>query len=212
MRRRPNRRPLFALLATVLLTLAGCARKSAVPDVVVAKDATWHERTAAAEVRRYLYLRTGELRGAPRGPLVLPGPGAVHRPARKGRDLRPRLGRRRDRGQGRRPGCRGLLAQDAPWRRRLRPDRPRRRRQRPGRPLRRLPAGREAGGPVRPRRRHRPRRQDRARVPRPRPRRDGAPAFRRPRHPALPRFPRGPGLVDPREATRPSSASCRSCG
>ena len=61
MRRRTVLWPLFVLLAAVLATLAGCARKSAVPDVLVAKDATWHERTAAAEVRRYLYLRTGEL-------------------------------------------------------------------------------------------------------------------------------------------------------
>ena len=37
------------------------SRKSAVPGVFVARDATWHERAAAAEIRRYLYLTTGEL-------------------------------------------------------------------------------------------------------------------------------------------------------
>jgi hypothetical protein len=61
MRRRTVLWPLFVLLAAVLATLAGCARRSAVPDVVVAEEASWHERAAAAEVRRYLYLRTGEL-------------------------------------------------------------------------------------------------------------------------------------------------------
>ncbi len=54
-------RALFALAAVVSLLVPGCARKGAVPDVFVDKDASWHERTAAAEVRRYLFLRTGML-------------------------------------------------------------------------------------------------------------------------------------------------------
>jgi hypothetical protein len=49
----------FALLGLAAIFSYGCARKSPVPDVVVAKDAGWHERAAAAEVRRYIYLRTG---------------------------------------------------------------------------------------------------------------------------------------------------------
>jgi hypothetical protein len=51
----------FALAAIGFSPFFGCARNSAVPDVVVATDATWHERVAAAEIRRYLYLRTGHL-------------------------------------------------------------------------------------------------------------------------------------------------------
>jgi hypothetical protein len=61
MNQRSVRQPLHALLLILLFTLAGCARKSAAPDVVIAKDASWHERAAAAEIRRYFYLRTGEL-------------------------------------------------------------------------------------------------------------------------------------------------------
>jgi hypothetical protein len=53
-------RALSILLGLVLLVPA-CARESAVPDVVVAADAGWVERAAAAEVRRYIYLRTGRL-------------------------------------------------------------------------------------------------------------------------------------------------------
>ena len=52
-------RNFFALLGLACLMASGCARKSPVPDVVVAVDAGWHERAAAAEVLRYLYLRTG---------------------------------------------------------------------------------------------------------------------------------------------------------
>ena len=54
-------RVFFALLSLAALLASGCARKSAVPGVFVAADASWHERAAAAEIRRYLYLRTGEL-------------------------------------------------------------------------------------------------------------------------------------------------------
>ncbi len=60
---RSNGRVFFVLffIALVILSLPGCARKNAAPDVVVAKNASWHERAAAAEIRRYFYLRTGEL-------------------------------------------------------------------------------------------------------------------------------------------------------
>ncbi len=61
MRRRTTFWPLIVLSATVLAGLAGCARRNAHPGVFVAADASWHERAAAAEVRRYLFLRTGEL-------------------------------------------------------------------------------------------------------------------------------------------------------
>jgi hypothetical protein len=52
---------LFALMGLAVLAAAGCGRKSPVPDIVVAADASWHERVAAAEVQRYVYLRTGIL-------------------------------------------------------------------------------------------------------------------------------------------------------
>src|SRR4030042_2111909 len=61
MKHRSKCNPLFVLLAIALVSLPGCARKSLAPAVVIAKDASWHERAAAAEIRRYLYLRTGEL-------------------------------------------------------------------------------------------------------------------------------------------------------
>ncbi|MGE5742021.1 MAG: malectin domain-containing carbohydrate-binding protein, partial [Candidatus Aminicenantes bacterium RBG_16_66_30] len=51
----------FILLSLAALLAPGCARKKAVPDVIIAADAGWHERTAAAEIRRYIYLRTGIL-------------------------------------------------------------------------------------------------------------------------------------------------------
>src|SRR5665647_3037923 len=54
-------RSFFALLGLACFLASGCARKSPVPAVVVAVDAGWHERTAAAEIRRYFYLRTGVL-------------------------------------------------------------------------------------------------------------------------------------------------------
>ena len=64
MRVRSNRRVPFVLLGLLgLLAFLpwGCARKGPLSDVVIARDATWHERVAAAEIRRYLYLRTGSL-------------------------------------------------------------------------------------------------------------------------------------------------------
>lgn len=59
-----SQRPSFIVpLAFAALAAASCAREEmiAVPDVVVAADASRLERVAAAEVRRYLYLVTGGL-------------------------------------------------------------------------------------------------------------------------------------------------------
>jgi hypothetical protein len=61
MKHRSNGRAFFVLSAIALAAFQGCARKGPSPDVVMAKDASWHERAAAAEIRRYFYLRTGEL-------------------------------------------------------------------------------------------------------------------------------------------------------
>ncbi len=61
MRVRSNRRVPFVLLGLLALLPWGCARKGPLPDVVIATDASWHEQAAAAEIRRYLYLRTGSL-------------------------------------------------------------------------------------------------------------------------------------------------------
>jgi hypothetical protein len=60
---RSRGRTFCALLGLACLSLffSSCARKTRVPDVVVAADAGWHERVAAAEIRRYIYLRTGVL-------------------------------------------------------------------------------------------------------------------------------------------------------
>jgi len=58
--RKEIRTPIVLLVVALALAPA-CARKSAVPGVFIARDATWHERAAAAEIRRYLYLTTAEL-------------------------------------------------------------------------------------------------------------------------------------------------------
>ncbi len=50
-----------ALLTAALAIFPACAPKRSVPGVFVAPDASWHARVAAAEIRRYVYLRTGEL-------------------------------------------------------------------------------------------------------------------------------------------------------
>lgn len=56
------RRPAsLVLLALGFTALCACAPKNSVPGVFIAADASWHERVAAAEVRRYLFLRTGRL-------------------------------------------------------------------------------------------------------------------------------------------------------
>lgn len=61
MKHRSNGRAFFVLSAIALAAFQGCARKGPSPDIVIAKDASWHERVAAAEIRRYYYLRTGDL-------------------------------------------------------------------------------------------------------------------------------------------------------
>ena len=58
---RPLRPALLVLLALGALGPQACAPKGRVPDVFVAAGASWHERVAAAEIRRYVYARTGEL-------------------------------------------------------------------------------------------------------------------------------------------------------
>jgi hypothetical protein len=52
---------LFALVALSAVLVPACARRSRVPAVVIGPDASWSERTAAAELQRYLYVRTGIL-------------------------------------------------------------------------------------------------------------------------------------------------------
>jgi hypothetical protein len=77
-------RNFFALLGLACLLASGCARKSPVPDVVVASDAGWHERAAASEVRRYIYLRAGvlpALKEAASLPASLTGPSSSSRRA-----------------------------------------------------------------------------------------------------------------------------------
>ena len=61
MKHRSNGRAFLVLSAIVLAAFQGCARKGPSPDIVIAKDASWHERAAAAEICRYFYLRTGDL-------------------------------------------------------------------------------------------------------------------------------------------------------
>lgn len=62
MRDRSRGTAIIVLLVLTICSSIGCARKSAAPpDIVIAKDASWHERVAAAEIRRYYYLRTGDL-------------------------------------------------------------------------------------------------------------------------------------------------------
>ncbi len=61
MKHRSNGRAFIVFSAIALAAFQGCARKGPGPDIVIAKDASWHERAAAAEIRRYFYLRTGDL-------------------------------------------------------------------------------------------------------------------------------------------------------
>src|SRR5512138_3136159 len=51
--------PVLAL--AVALALSACARPKPVPDIFLGSGASWHERLAAAEIQRYVYLRTGVL-------------------------------------------------------------------------------------------------------------------------------------------------------
>ncbi len=50
MKHRSNGRAFFVLSAIALAAFQGCARKGPSPDIVIAKDASWHERAAAAEL------------------------------------------------------------------------------------------------------------------------------------------------------------------
>jgi len=52
---------ILLIAAFAALGLAACARTSSGPDVVVDKNASWHDLAAAKEIRRYYYLRTGSL-------------------------------------------------------------------------------------------------------------------------------------------------------
>ncbi|MBE0713098.1 MAG: hypothetical protein IH583_12030, partial [Candidatus Aminicenantes bacterium] len=61
MKHRSNGRTFLVLSAIAVAVFQACARKGPSPDIVIARDASWHERAAAAEIRRYLYLRTGDL-------------------------------------------------------------------------------------------------------------------------------------------------------
>ena len=58
-------RPRFVWIGVLflsgLLSFSACARSKPVPDIYLGTGATWHERVAAAEIQRYLYLRTGVL-------------------------------------------------------------------------------------------------------------------------------------------------------
>jgi hypothetical protein len=51
----------FALLCCAALSLVTCARTGRCPDIVIDKNASWHDLVAAKELRRYFYLRTGGL-------------------------------------------------------------------------------------------------------------------------------------------------------
>ena len=51
----------LVVLGVVALSLATCARNGPAPDIVVDKGASWHDLAAAKELRRYFYLRTGDL-------------------------------------------------------------------------------------------------------------------------------------------------------
>ena len=59
----PWKSPLACLvvLSIAALSLATCARNGPAPDIVVDKGASWHDLAAAKELRRYFYLRTGDL-------------------------------------------------------------------------------------------------------------------------------------------------------
>jgi hypothetical protein len=61
MKHRSNARAFLVLSALALAAFQACAWKGPNPDIVIAKDASWHERAAAAEIRRDYYLRTGDL-------------------------------------------------------------------------------------------------------------------------------------------------------
>ena len=49
------------VLFSGLFALSACARPKPLPAIFLGRGATWHERVAAAEIQRYIYLRTGLL-------------------------------------------------------------------------------------------------------------------------------------------------------
>ncbi len=124
--------------------------------------------------------------------------GGSARAGDRGGSPRPRGGSRPRRREARRTarGARaaGAAPGDGATRRSVPSRRDRRRRGR--RPVRCLPPRRAPRRPLRPARRHDPRREEAARPARSR--RGLSPALHGPRHPALPRLPRGTGLVEPR--------------
>ncbi|MBM3310354.1 MAG: hypothetical protein FJY80_02485 [Candidatus Aminicenantes bacterium] len=56
-----SRKARYLAVGALVLLAAGCARKGSAPTVYVIRGASAYERLAAAELRRYLYLTTGEL-------------------------------------------------------------------------------------------------------------------------------------------------------
>lgn len=58
-----TRSPLGILLiiSFAALSLVACVRKGSGPDIIIDKNASWHDLAAAKELRRYFYLRTGGL-------------------------------------------------------------------------------------------------------------------------------------------------------
>lgn len=52
---------ILLIAAFAALSLVACVGKGSGPDIVVDKNASWHDLAAAKEIRRYYYLRTGGL-------------------------------------------------------------------------------------------------------------------------------------------------------
>ncbi len=52
---------ILLIAAFAALSLVTCVGKGSGPDIVVDKNASWHDLAAAKEIRRYYYLRTGGL-------------------------------------------------------------------------------------------------------------------------------------------------------
>ncbi len=198
----------LVLAGFVALGAAACARKSAGPDIVIDKGASWHDLAAAKEVRRYIYLRTGALSSVER----LSSLSEIRRPsvviAEKGATLLDGLGDADAVSKIAGLGAQDYLLKTVPFL---------------STKLTLVVGGsgpavlygayqlaEKTGvrfyldGDVVP--------DARMAKLRPRSRRDRAAALPHPRHPALPRLPRGAGLVDGQRTTRPSWPSCPSCG
>ena len=103
----------FFVLWAIALLRRWVRPESPVPAVVVAKDASWHERAAAAEIRRYYYLRTGDLLDLGKWSRS-PGSGRAVAVVEKGGTFTREIGGRRRGRPDRRPRARGLLAEDDP--------------------------------------------------------------------------------------------------